>query len=108
MIDQITANTVGNEHNQKIEYSIPSLTNKELERVIATTTLLDIEDKKSLWNTFILIANYLGASITFNNSNDVDCLVEINFPRKKRSINNHQLITFIYCFKYQNRFNLYL
>lgn len=79
-VDQITSNTVGQIQNQTNIYSIPKLTEQELSQVLATTTLLNIEDRQSLWNSFVLIASNLGAVLSYTNTNDVDCIVDIQFP----------------------------
>lgn len=76
VIDQITANTVGIESYPRIKYQIPVLPS---ERFISPSSLIELEDRQTLWNTFIVIANKQGASIRFTNPNGVDCYVEVFF-----------------------------
>jgi hypothetical protein len=79
-IDQLIANTVGQTQNERHNYFIPMLSSQEISRVIAKTVLFSIEDRQSLWNSFVLIAQNLGAVLSYTNPNDVDCVVDIQFP----------------------------
>ncbi|WNM18635.1 hypothetical protein [Flavobacterium capsici] len=78
-IDQITANTIGNDIYTKMSYSIPKLSIEDVIDVVKFTTLFDSNDKQSFWNTFILLASNKGADIYFTNTNDTDCYVEFKF-----------------------------
>lgn len=79
-IDQILAKTVGQAQNETHNYHIPNIPEEEVARFMATTTLFNVEDKQSIWNSFVLMAKHNGAVISFTNPNDVDCIVDIQFP----------------------------
>lgn len=78
-VDIITANNIGFPIGERNNFSIPVLTDSEIGQVQAITMLLDIDDKKSLWNSFILLAANAGTEIFYTNINDVDCRVELIF-----------------------------
>ncbi|WP_130735149.1 hypothetical protein [Flavobacterium sp. J27] len=75
--NQLLTNTVKNEINKWVEYSIPVISNDELVSVLATTFNSSNMDEN--WNPFILTAYNLNAKIKFKNTNQVDCIVEISF-----------------------------
>ena len=81
-VDIVTANNSQQEIGERIYFSLPFLTDDEIGQVQATTVLLDIEDRISLWNSFILLSSNAGANIFYTNLNENDCLVEFEFEQQ--------------------------
>ncbi len=78
-IDQLTANNVGSEINRAKKFSMANISKEEVNHLLEITTLSDEQDKKSLWNAFLILAYYNSADILYMNTNDVDCIFDITF-----------------------------
>lgn len=76
--NQLLTNTVGQKKNEWFQLSMPVFPKEVIEQIVAQSITIG-QEQKSYWNTFIIILNYLGADIWYNNQNDVDCYVSIKF-----------------------------
>lgn len=76
---QDITNTIAIATGKWFEFSIPLISlDKDLAQIY-TATILNGTDKKTVWNSFILLAYNVGANIKYRNLNNVDCQVEISF-----------------------------